>query len=262
MTPHGVSLPGIAAFSLFTYEERDLYISRQIREHGVWEPVESALVLALLKPGDVFLDLGANIGYYSVLASRACGPSGAVYAFEPGPENFRLLQRNLVLNKAGNVTAVNAAAAAATGQGPLFLSADNQGDHRTYDNEGRASSVAVPKFALDEWFSGRDRRIDLVKMDTQGSEAQIVEGMAGLIEENRSRMRMIIEFWPYGLQGAGDSAEALVRRLGRFGFTVHKVDESFAGPRPTTWEELLADAGTIYHPSTRHFTNLLLAPPA
>ena len=255
-----VAVPGVGTFQMYTHEKGDKYISRQISEHGVWEPFESRLVARLLKPGDVFLDLGANIGYYTLLAARACGPGGAVFAFEPEPGNFRLLLRNLELNGIRNVTAVNAAADAATGRTALFLSEDNQGDHRIYAGDGRSAPVEVPAVALDDWFAGRDTRIDLVKMDTQGSEARIIDGMAGLIESNRDRIRMIVEFWPFGLAGAGDSARGLVERLRRFGLAVQKIDETHSEPVPTTWEQLLQEAETLYRPATQNFTNLLLSP--
>ncbi len=260
MAPYTVSLPGLAPFKLFTHERGDAYISRQIEQAGFWEPLESSVVAGLLKPGDVFVDLGANIGYYTVLAAQACGPRGKVYAFEPEPSNIGLLNRNVALNGLGNVTIVDAAASNSTGFAELYLSTENQGDHRLYDNEQRSSHVRVREVALDEWFSERDNRVDFVKMDTQGSEARIIDGMLELISANWRRMRMIVEFWPFGLQGAGDSAAVLVERLRRFDWTVYKLDESLPQQVPTSWDELLVDAETVYHPSTRHFTNLLLAP--
>jgi FkbM family methyltransferase len=262
MTFHRVAIDGVPPFRMRTHARGDSYISRQIEEAGVWEPVESALVAQLLRPGDVFVDLGANIGYYTVLAALACGPRGTVHAFEPEPGNFRLLRENVALNGLANVTAVEAAVSSASGSVDLFLSHDNQGDHRIYDNESRASRVRVRQVSLDDWFRGRDSRVDVVKMDTQGSEGRIIDGMEGLIDANRERMRMVVEFWPYGLEGSGDSAAGLVERLARFDFAVSKVDESLPGPVPTSWEALLVEAQGIYHPSTRHYTNLLLVPRA
>jgi FkbM family methyltransferase len=258
--PHRVAPPDSPEFNLYVHEKGDLYISTQIRDHAIWEPVESSVVLGLLGPGEVFLDLGANIGYYTILASFACGPQGAVYAFEPDPANFDLLERNVALNGLRNTVTVNAAVGATTGSVTLFHSEDNRGDHRTYDTGDRTSSVLVRKVALDDWFAGRSSRVDFVKMDTQGSEVEIIDGMRGLIEANRRHLRMVVEFWPFGLAGSGKSAAALVERLRRFGFSVQKVDESAPHPVPTTWETLLAEAETLYHPDTRHFTNLLLLP--
>ena len=70
---------------MLVHGERDRFVSRRIREEGVWEPYETSLVLAMLRPGDVFVDVGANIGYFTILAASAVGAQGMVFAFEPDP---------------------------------------------------------------------------------------------------------------------------------------------------------------------------------
>ena len=260
MQPYPIRVGDAPPFQLYTQQREDAYISRELETLGVWEPFESGLVLERLRPGAVFLDLGANIGYYTVLASRACGPAGSVIAFEPEPGNYELLERNIALNGLSNVTAVQAAASDRSGTTQLFLSDDNQGDHRLYRNDGRERSVDVPMVALDEWFANRSPRLDVVKMDTQGFEAQIVRGMHGLIEANRAHLHVIVEFWPFGLQGAGSDAESLIALLERWPFTVRKIDEFGRKLEATTWEQLRREAAGQYHPSTGFFTNLLLSP--
>ena len=86
------------SLQLYVHGEQDQFVSRRIREHGVWEPYETSLVLRLLQPGDVFVDVGANIGYFSVLAASLVGDAGKVFAFEPDPDNFQLLCANAELN--------------------------------------------------------------------------------------------------------------------------------------------------------------------
>ena len=80
------------------HDERDRFVSRQLRDQGIWEPFETTLVMASLAPGSVFVDVGANIGYFSVVAADIVGEDGQVLAFEPDPDNFALLQANLALN--------------------------------------------------------------------------------------------------------------------------------------------------------------------
>ena len=84
-------------------------IGRRIFLFGVWEPEMTAYVEATLRPGGVFIDVGANIGYYSMLASRLVGPSGSVVAIEPSPTNFSELKRNIALNHALNIRAIDMA---------------------------------------------------------------------------------------------------------------------------------------------------------
>ena len=257
---HPVSIPGCPPFRMRTHRKRDDFISRDIAETGSWEPLESTVVLERLRPGSVFVDVGANIGYYTVLASLACGPGGRVHAFEPEPGNFALLEENVVLNSVKNAVLVNAAVGSESGHGELFLSENNQGDHRLYRNESRNECLRVRTVSLDDWFGARPERIDLVKVDTQGCEARIVAGMAGLLDANHGRMSLILEYWPFGLLGAGDSPEALVGMLEPHGFTVHKIVEGTPATTETSWTALLAESRTTYHPDTQAFTNLLLTP--
>ena len=84
--PVPLRIPGVPdRVSLHVHGETDRYISRRLREDGIWEPYETTLVLAALQPGDVFVDVGANIGYYPVIAAGRVGRDGAVFAFEPDP---------------------------------------------------------------------------------------------------------------------------------------------------------------------------------
>ena len=118
---------------LYIHGEQDRHVSRRLREEGIWEPYETALLMSLLRPGQVFVDVGANIGYFSLIAARLVGDGGAVYAFEPDPLNFRLLQASVASNGlTRRVHAVSAALAAKEGEGLLYLSADNLGDHQIY----------------------------------------------------------------------------------------------------------------------------------
>lgn len=260
MQPSPIHVPGAPPFRLYTHQREDAYISRELETLGVWEPFESGLVLERLRPGAVFLDLGANIGYYTVLASQAVGAAGEVIAFEPEPGNFELLRRNVELNGVANATLVEAAAGDRTGWTELYLSEANQGDHRLYRNDGREKCVRVAMHALDEWFARRNPHVDLVKMDTQGFEAGIVRGMRRLIEANAAHLHVILEFWPFGLEGAGSSAAALVDLLEPLGFRVRKIDEFGRRLEEVTWADMRRQAVEQYHPSTGFFTNLLLSP--
>ena len=95
--PIPLRVPGVhSPLAIFVHDERDRHVSRQLRESGIWEPYESRLLLDSLQPGAVFLDVGANLGYFSLLAADRVGPAGKVVAIEPDPANFLLLQRSIV----------------------------------------------------------------------------------------------------------------------------------------------------------------------
>ena len=101
---------------------------------GAYGKLETDLIKESVQQGDVVLDLGANIGYYTLIFARLVGPQGRVFAFEPDPENFRLLERNVKENHYTNVVAINKAVSNKTERLKLYLSDDNKADHRIYDS--------------------------------------------------------------------------------------------------------------------------------
>lgn len=202
------------SLQLYVHGERDQYVSRRIREEGIWEPFETSLVLSLLRPGDVFVDVGANIGYFSVLAASVVGAQGAVFAFEPDPDNYRLLRANAELNGLEHcITAVEAALSDVEGEGRLFLSEDNLGDHQVYSGDEQRSSVPITLCEGSEYLAERTQRVDLLKVDTQGSEYQVIAGLMPLLESLDQKPRIIIELTPHSLRQAGASGRALIELL-------------------------------------------------
>src|SRR5580658_6921217 len=113
----------------------DRYISSQIVQSGEWEPFETQIVQCFLRPGDVFVDIGANIGWYTIVAASIVGCDGHVYAFEPARDNFELAARNLILNDLQNVTLEQMAVTDRAGTDLLFLSTENLGDHRLFASD-------------------------------------------------------------------------------------------------------------------------------
>ena len=145
---------------------------------GTYEPYEVSIVKQLLRPDACFVDIGANIGYYTILASRNVGPRGQVYAFEPYPDNFNLLRRNIEANGfAGRVNAHQCAIGDATGKCEMFLSSENHGDHRIVPDPNRQrATIEVHLRTLDEMVDPQVA-VDVIKMDIQGSEFLALAGM-------------------------------------------------------------------------------------
>ncbi len=260
--PSRLDIPGIdCGLLLQTHEQTDTGVSRHIREHRIWEPYETSLLLDYLKPGHVFLDIGANIGYYTILASVIVGKNGMVFAYEPEAENFRLLSENITLNQADNVVPVQAAVSDFDGCGHLYQSPDNQGDHRMYDSgDGRCSRKARVINAGDHLRS-KVNRVDFIKIDTQGSEYHILTGLRDIILTNRGHLTMIVEFWPYGLRLSGSSGRKLVDRLASFDMDLHIIDHTGHQLCPVEPDllRLWADE-TDRDLSNQGFINLLVTP--
>ncbi|MGH8164650.1 MAG: FkbM family methyltransferase, partial [Rhodanobacteraceae bacterium] len=114
-----------------------------------YEPFETSLLTSELRPGMTVVDVGANIGYYTLLFSKLAGDKGRVYAFEPEPQNFALLERNLTRNHRANVTIFNEAASDQSGHSFLYLSTVNHGDHQAYPSGESRRKVEMKMVRID-----------------------------------------------------------------------------------------------------------------
>jgi FkbM family methyltransferase len=177
-----------------------------------WEDLTTQMYKEVIREGDVVLDLGANIGYYTLLAARLTGPKGRVYAFEPEPLNYGLLLKNVELNGYDNVVARQQAVSDKVGRVRFFLDGENTGAHTMYQHEGGHNFIEVESVTLDDFFKDRDNRVDVVKMDIEGAEMAALAGMERVIRDNAG-IKIFMEFYFPGIKRSGSSPEAFVRRL-------------------------------------------------
>lgn len=150
-------------------------------------PVQEAM-RRLLGPGDVFLDVGANVGFFALAGARLVGPEGVVYAFEPVPENVAAIRESAALNGFANVEVIESAAGRAAGRDRLLLVEDLSWSHfeRLGQHPRALDTVEVDVVAIDDLVaSGRIRSPDVVKIDVEGAEIDVLEGMRQTIEEHR-----------------------------------------------------------------------------
>jgi len=153
--------------------------------HGYWlgsyEWEKRRLFEATLKPGDVVYDIGANVGFYTILASLLVGPHGRVLAFEPLSRNLAFLKRHVTLNHASNVTVYEAAVSDSSGSS-LF---DSRGDP-SMGRVHEAGNICVATVKLDELLESQSLPPpDLIKMDIEGGELRALRGAAGLLRLHR-----------------------------------------------------------------------------
>ncbi len=158
-------------------------IGMPIAHCGVYEFAVSNLVREYLRPGDVFVDVGANIGYYSVIAGAIVGHSGAVYAFEPSARIRARLERNIALN---NMTQVRVRPEAVTGQSGvvrLIESRDTGNDGLAYvDMNGGDAGVEVRAVRLDELTELSVPPPALIKVDVEGGEPEVFRGATAMLD--------------------------------------------------------------------------------
>lgn len=206
-------------------DPRDVGVSLYLITEGTYEPRLTALLKELIEPGMVVVDGGANVGCFTMLAAKLVGEAGRVYAFEPVPQTFELLRRGVELNGYRNVTATCAALSDRAGTETLHLDRTNLGapSFRAGNVADRGGAVEVPTVALDEFLAGREERIDLLKLDTQGAEGLVLAGARRLL--GGEGLRVVMEFWPAGLRNLGSDPAALLGGLRRQGFELLWLDE-------------------------------------
>ena len=178
---------------------------------------ERQLLQKILFPGAVVVDAGANIGIYSEFLSRCVGPNGVVHSFEPCPDNFMRLR--CATRKLPNVHLCPAAVGQHSGETVLYVSDKLNVDHRAYVTEENARrALQVEMVALDDYFKP-DQRIDLLKLDIQGYELHALQGARRIVNKNRE-IKLLLEFWPYGLKQAGTNWGEMIEMIEGFAMNV------------------------------------------
>jgi FkbM family methyltransferase len=202
-------------------------IQSMIFHFGMWEPNISWIMEGLLQPGDVVADVGANIGYESLLASRLVGPSGRVIAIEAEPATFEKLQSNLALNGVQNVRALNCAVSDRVGSLKLYTgNQSNIGASSTIASSDRQIAVEVKAYPLDEMLTDADRRnLRLIKMDIEGGEAIVLRRFLETLDAFESRTCLIVEASP---QVDGTSWNELFHSFRKAGFLAYSIENSYS----------------------------------
>lgn len=180
---------------------------------GTYESDELDCFLGLVRPGSVVADIGANIGVWSILLSEAVGPTGHVLAFEPSPDNVKLLESNLVRNGCTNVRVVVAAIGPTSGTGSLEIS--TAGATHRLAPQGGTGDISVDVMSLDSFVEANQLEVDAIKIDIEGFEPAAFEGMHRVLAR---RPLLLTEFSVPQARSAGNSwAETLPRLLDTYG---------------------------------------------
>jgi len=190
--------------------------------HGAWEPEEAELLGQFFKPGLRFLDVGANVGYFSLYVATRC-PGAVIHAFEPHPLTSQVLALN-AWNSGADITAHALALSDGARILALTTSEHNLGDTRA--SAGTTGSMLSPASALDDVLPGAT--FDLVKIDVQGFEAEVIAGMSRMIERT-PHVVIVSEFWPAALRDRGLDPVDVLRRYKDAGLDIRvQVDRDLA----------------------------------
>ncbi len=220
----------------------DKILPRYYEKNGSVDPYEMQLLDSSLEPGMTFLEIGAYVGDHTVHMAKKVGSIGKGYAIEAAPQNYLLLEKNLSEYNLKHVNAIHAAATNYEGEITMYLSSKNHGDHRIFNandesvfNEAKRIPTNIPCITADSL----NIQPDLVKMDVQGSELAVFEGMNKILSQ---QVMLFCEFWPYGLRKfSGENGPAeMLSLLQDYGFTIYEIDEKKNQLKTIDQEELLS----------------------
>ena len=195
---------------------------------GEFEKQTVKIIEDTLRSGMTMIDIGAHVGYFSLLGASLVGDEGKIYAFEPEPQNYSLLADNIERNGYKNVVAESKAVSEISGEAQLFISGLDNGSHSIYQNEKRKTTDYVPvqTVNLDDYLGTMGcHHIDLIKIDVEGAEIDVIKGMVGVLSREDAPT-LIIEFCPFLLEAAGKQPVDLINLIREMGFSIQYVEET------------------------------------
>lgn len=204
------------------------YIQRGIY-YDAWETHELNFAEAMLRGGDVFIDVGANVGIFTLVAARRVGDAGIVHSFEPVPANYTRLSENVALNGFTNVRLNRAAAGAEPGELRFGLEtemevASGAAMSGFYTAGASLRPIKAPVVRLDDYLAEQndDRRVRLIKIDVEGYEPRVLEGLRQSLAKRRVDLVML-EISVYALAHQGSRVIDVVRPLQEAGYHLYRI---------------------------------------
>jgi FkbM family methyltransferase len=195
-------------------------LGRDLTEHGSYEPAMQKTLEKFLAPGATFLDVGANVGYFTIIGAQLCGPSGRVLAIEPQERLLPMIKENIRINGVAWATVLNVAVTDVPGTVTLHLTADmapgGSGLFRQtkYHLPTQQAIARTLTQILNE--EGIDH-VDLMKVDIEGSEYEALLGSPDIFRE-RIIQALALELHPTILQGRNKDVAKITKMLAEFGY--------------------------------------------
>ena len=209
---------------------RPMYVNLRSQKYywlGTYEPEVQSVILREVRQDDIVYDIGAHIGFFSLLFSIIVGSQGEVHCFEPLPENVEILRRQLRTNQFEHVvTVVSSAVTSETGSVSFYVNASSFIGTVILDPQKQARRIRVNAIRLDDYISGGNRPPHLIKMDIEGGETEAVLGMLETLKTKRPRI--IIEFHS---DQAKSEVWKILRPLGYSCFSLRAPFERCLSPR-------------------------------
>ncbi|WP_133255017.1 FkbM family methyltransferase [Phenylobacterium hankyongense] len=202
-------------------DTRDL-IQGRIAHFGVWEPDVAAVFHDVIRPGDVVVDVGANIGFFTLLSAKLVGETGGVVAIEASPPIAERLQRHVAMNDLKNVRVAAVAVSDAPGELVLYAGpTTNIGKSTTVATRGFREQARVPALPLDQILTGQERAaVSLIKIDIEGAEGPVLNRLLDTLDLYPRRLSVLVEA---SADEAPETWHAIFDRFRAAGFTARAV---------------------------------------
>jgi FkbM family methyltransferase len=204
----------------------DDILQRYIFYFGIWEPMVSHVTEQLLREGDVYVDVGANIGYDSLLASNCVGDSGIVVSIEASPRIYLLLANNRARNKASNIRLVNMAASDTRKTLTIYAGASsNIGKSTTIEARGLHEECSIQAIPIDEILSVDElKRVRLIKIDIEGAELPVLNHLIDNLSKYPDNISIIVEA---SVQDNPSEWASVFLRFQEAGFVAYEIENQY-----------------------------------
>lgn len=194
---------------------------------GWLDPQITRTISRSVKAGMTVLDIGAHIGYYTLLLSRLVGPGGKVYAFEADPENFEILQSNVKTAPLNNIVLINKAITDKAGSITLFIT-EGHSTHSVYKASASVGSRTISATDVDTWLTRSNvGPVGFIKMDIEGAEPLALAGMKETISSSNS-IKLLVELNPEALRRGGVTPRRYIEQIANLGLEVEIVSQDAA----------------------------------
>ena len=208
--------------------------SLRLSTNGVFEPYTTEVIKQNISNGDIVMDIGANIGYFTLIMAKGIRENGKVFSFEPEPKNFELLKKNVEINNYSNVILEKKAIGNKTGIAKLYL-ADRKnnifysGMHRIFRSDlvsQISNPVSINIIKLDDYLQDLKsiKKIRLIKIDVEGAEFDVLKGMSKMLDENKG-IKIVMEFSSENLEDYGSNPSDVMDFLINKGFKLSIINE-------------------------------------
>jgi len=221
--------------TMYLDPEDDLELSYK----GIHEPLVTRIFQKEINSGDTVLDIGAHIGYYTLISAKIVGETGKLFSFEANPANYAILKKNIEVNGYNNVTAVETAISDFKGSAKLFFErSSNTRWSSIYNIHGEGNYVDVEVSTIDEKLKDYTGSVNFIKLDIEGAELAALRGMTNILRKNRE-LKIVVEFRPSILLRAGIAPREFLNYFTINGFQMYYADEVHGQIIPASEDEIV-----------------------